>query len=64
MLVQGFPWWSSGKESAVQCKEHGFNAGGGTKIPHAAGQLNSQSTTKENPERKIPTPQLRPETTK
>ena len=24
-LLQGFPWWLSGKESACQCRRHGFN---------------------------------------
>ena len=29
---QNFPWWLSGKESACQCKRHGFNPWAG-KIP-------------------------------
>ena len=31
-------WWLSGKESACQCKRHGFDPWSG-KIPHAAKQL-------------------------
>ena len=31
----GPPWWLSGKESAFQCKRHGFDPWSGT-IPHAS----------------------------
>ena len=34
----GLPWWSSGEESALQGKEHGFDPWSG-KIPHAMEQL-------------------------
>ena len=33
----GLPWWSSGKESACQCRGRGFNPWS-RKIPHAEGQ--------------------------
>ena len=35
---RGLPWWLSGKESACQCREHGFNLWS-RKIPHATEQL-------------------------
>ena len=34
----GLPWWLSGRESACQCKRHGFNSWSG-EIPHAVEQL-------------------------
>ena len=34
----GLPWWSSGWESACQCRRHRFNPWS-RKIPHAPGQL-------------------------
>ena len=34
----GLPWWSSGEESACQCRGHRFNPWF-QKIPHAMGQL-------------------------
>ena len=34
----GLPWWRSGRESACQCRGHGFEPWSG-KIPHAAEQL-------------------------
>ena len=33
-----FPWWLSRKESACQCRRHGFRSWSG-KIPHTAGEL-------------------------
>ena len=44
--VGGLPWWSSGKESAFQCRGRGF-PGRGTKIPHVAGQLSLRSAAAE-----------------
>ena len=41
------PWWLSGKESACQCRRHGFKPWSG-KIPHAAERLNSSTTTTES----------------
>ena len=35
---QGLLWWLSAKESACQCRRHGFNPWSG-KIPHAAERL-------------------------
>ena len=35
---RGLPWWRSGRESACQCRGHGFEPWSG-KIPHAAEQL-------------------------
>ena len=40
------PWWLSAKESACQCRRNWFNPWGG-KIPHAAEQLSSCTTTIE-----------------
>ena len=34
----GLPWWLSEKESACQCRGHGFNSWS-RKIPHTVGQL-------------------------
>ena len=45
--LSGLPWWSSGKESALQCRGRGSIPGQGTKIPHAAGQLSPRATTTE-----------------
>ena len=42
----GFPWWRSGRESACQCRGHGFEPWSG-KIPHAAEQLGPWATTTE-----------------
>ena len=42
----GPPWWSSGKKSTCQCREHGFNPWSG-KIPHTLGQLNPCTRTTE-----------------
>ena len=36
----GLPWWVSGKESACQCRGHGFDLWSG-KIPYAMGHLSS-----------------------
>ena len=44
--LQGFPWWSSGEESASQCGGHRFYPWSG-KIPHATGQLSSCTTSTE-----------------
>ena len=43
-MLPGFPWWLSGKESACQCRKHGFNPWSG-KIPHASEQLSPWATT-------------------
>ena len=43
---QGLPWWLSGKESACQCRRHGFNPWSG-KIPRARGQQSPFSMTTE-----------------
>ena len=45
-ICQESPWWSSGWESACQCRGPGFNLWSG-KIPHAMGQLNPWATTIE-----------------
>ena len=37
-LLPGLPWWLRGKESACQCRRHGFDPWSG-KIPHAVEQL-------------------------
>ena len=42
----GLPWWSSGKESACQCRGCGFNPWS-RKIPHAEGQLSPCTATTE-----------------
>ena len=44
--ILGLPWWSSGKESAFQCRGHGFDPWSG-KIPHAVEQLSPSTTTTE-----------------
>ena len=44
--AKGFPSWSSGRESACQCRGHGFDPWSG-KIPHAAEQLSPCTTTTE-----------------
>ena len=45
-LWQGLPWWRSGRESACQCRGHGFEPWSG-KIPHAAEQLGPWATITE-----------------
>ena len=40
---QGLPWWLSGKESACQCRTHGFELWLG-KIPHITEQLSLWGT--------------------
>ena len=40
----GLPWWLSGKESAYQCRGHGFDPWYGT-IPHALEQLSPCTAT-------------------
>ena len=42
---KGFPSWLRGKESACQCRRHGFDPWSG-KIPCAMGQLSLCATTK------------------
>ena len=39
--------WSSGWESACQCRRHSSIPGQGTKIPHTAQQLSLQATTRK-----------------
>ena len=41
--VCGLPWWLSSKESAFQCRRHGFDLWSG-KIPHAVEQLSLGAT--------------------
>ena len=41
-------WWSSGSESAFQCRGCGFDPCQGTKILHIAGQLGPRTTTGES----------------
>ena len=45
-LAMGIPWRLSGKESACQCRRHGFDSWPG-KITHAAKQLSPCATTTE-----------------
>ena len=45
-LLQGLPWWLSGKEPACQCQKHRFDPRSG-KIPHAAEQLSPCPMTVE-----------------
>ena len=40
---QGLPWWLSGKESACQCRTHGFDPWSG-KIPYITEQLSPCAT--------------------
>ena len=40
------PWWSSGKESSLQCREHRFDPWS-RKIPHATWQQSQCATTTE-----------------
>ena len=42
----GLPWWFSGKESAYQCRRHGFDPWSG-KILYAMEQLSLCATTTE-----------------
>ena len=42
----GLPWWLSGKESACQCRRHGFDPWSG-KIPQAMEQRSPCTTTLE-----------------
>ena len=44
--IRGLPWWLSGKESACQCRRHGFNPWS-WKIPHAMEQQSLCATTIE-----------------
>ena len=44
-----FPWWLSGKESACQCRGHGFDPWS-RKIPRAVEQLSLHTTTRESQE--------------
>ena len=46
VYAPGLPWWLSGKESACQCRRHGFNPWSG-KIPHDVGQLSPCTETAE-----------------
>ena len=45
-MVPGLPWWSSGYESACQCRGHGSDPWS-RRIPHATGQLSPQAATAE-----------------
>ena len=45
-LKNKLPWWLRGKESACQCRRHGFEPWSG-KISHALGQLSMCTTTIE-----------------
>ena len=42
----GLPGWLRGKESACQCRRHGFGSWS-RKIPHAMEQLSACTTTRE-----------------
>ena len=42
----GHPWWSSGWQSACQCRGHGFDPYSG-KIPYSEEQVNSWAATTE-----------------
>jgi len=44
--IMRLPWRSNGKESACQCRGHGFDPWS-RKLPHAAGQLSLCATTSE-----------------
>ena len=46
-VLLGLPWWLTGKESACQCRGHGFGPCS-RKIPHAAEQLSPWNTTTES----------------
>ena len=46
MQIQGIPWRSNGKESACQCRGHGFELWSG-KIPQAVEQLSLCAATTE-----------------
>ena len=43
---EGLPWWSSGYETALQCRGYWFSPWSG-KIPHAVEQLSLCATTIE-----------------
>ena len=45
-IFLSFPWWFSGKESACQCRRHGFYPLL-RKIPHAAWSLHLCATATE-----------------
>ena len=47
MWAGGLPWWLSGKESACQCRRHGFDPWSG-KTPRAAEQLSLCAPTTES----------------
>ena len=44
ILVQGLPWWLSGKKFACQCRRHRFYPWSG-KVPHATEQLSPRTTS-------------------
>ena len=44
--IAGLPWWLNGKESACQCRRHGFDPWSG-KIPHTSEELSPCATTTE-----------------
>lgn len=44
----GLPWWSNGKESALQYRGCRFNPWLGNKIPQAAEQLSPRTATRES----------------
>ena len=46
VFYPGLPWWFRGKESACQCRRHGFDPWF-RKILHAVEQLSSRATTTE-----------------
>ena len=47
-IYVGLPWWLSGKESACQCRRHGFNPWS-EKITQAAEQLSPNHTIEPAP---------------
>ena len=46
LIIVRLPWWLSGKESACQCRRHGFGLWSG-RIPHATEQLSPCATNME-----------------
>ena len=53
----GIPWWLRGKESACQCRRHGFDPWS-RKIPHVLEQLSPCTTTTELWHNQAHVPQL------
>ena len=47
LKIEGFPWWSRGKEPTLQCRGLDSIPGQGTKIQYAAEQPSQHSATAE-----------------